>query len=419
MQPGHELEPGVLPSFRLFIGIQLALTALAFTHVLAVPLPPSLLTVSLTIHSILEPGLLLLYLSLPALRRTLKAWYLPLGIVWAAAGPILDLLISLSDLHATGNRSPELHTQLLLWRQLILLLIPLVILSWQYTMREVFLFCALTAALNITLLAVSVGVEQLLMQPLIGVIAVQTVSFYLVGQMVVQLMSVQRQQRRSLREANQRLGQYASALEQLTISRERNRLARELHDVLAHTLSGVAVELEGVRATLRPDPERASVLLSHSLQAIREGLSETRRAVQELRARPLEALGLALAIRTLAESYADRFAFALELEVDSDIDHYNAEVQQCVYRIVEEALTNIAQHAQAQRVQVILKRDGGQLRLIVRDDGCGFDPNGGATEQRFGLLGMRERSEMIEGCLAVTSQLGKGTQVSFSYGGAA
>jgi signal transduction histidine kinase len=418
MQSGHELESGVLPSFRLFIGIQLALTALALSHLLAAPLPLSLLTVSLTAHSILEPALLLLYLSLPALRRTLRTWYLPLGIVWAAAGPILDLQLSLSDLHATGSAAPGLHAQLLLWRQLILLLIPLVILSWQYTMREVILFCALTAALNITLLAASVGVEQLLTQPLIGVIAVQTVSFYLVGQMVVQLMNVQRQQRRGLSEANRRLAQYASSLEQLTISRERNRLARELHDVLAHTLSGVAVELEGVRATLRPDPERASVLLSHSLQAIREGLSETRRAVQELRARPLEALGLALAMRTLAESYADRSGFAVELEIDRDIGDEDVEVQQCVYRIAEEALNNIAEHAQAQKVKVILRRDGGQLRLTIRDDGCGFDPNGGAArDQRYGLLGMRERSDLLGGSLAITSRIGEGTQVSFSYGG--
>lgn len=88
------------------------------------------------------------------------------------------------------------------------------------------------------------------------------------------LMAVQREQRQRLAEANERLAQYTSTLEQVTISRERNRLARELHDVLAHTLSGVAVELEGLRAMLRIDPERANTLLSHSLQATLEGLTE-------------------------------------------------------------------------------------------------------------------------------------------------
>jgi signal transduction histidine kinase len=96
-----------------------------------------------------------------------------------------------------------------------------------------------------------------------------------------------------------------------------------------------------------------------------------------------------------------------------------------VYRIAQEALANIADHAQAQNAQVILKRDRDQyrdqyreqLRLIIRDDGCGFDPNLLAEETHYGLLGMRERTEMIGGCLAVESQVGKGTQILFSYGG--
>ena len=252
---------------------------------------------------------------------------------------------------------------------------------------------------------------------LLGIIVVQAIIFLLVGQMIVQLMKVQREQRQRLSEANARLAQYASTLEQLTISRERNRLARELHDVLAHTLSGVAVELEGLRSLLRLDVERANALLSHALQAIREGLSETRRALKELRARPLDDLGLALAVRHLADSYAARCDFALELTIEDDLGEYAPEVQQCVYRIAQEALTNIAEHAQAQHAQLILKRERDHLRLIIRDDGCGFDVTLGAADQQYGLLGMRERAEMIGGCLAVESQVGKGTQISFSYGG--
>src|SRR5262249_42461360 len=153
-------------------------------------------------------------------------------------------------------------------------------------------------------------------------LVVQTLIFLLVGQMIVKLMNVQREQRQRLSEANARLALYASTLEQLTISRERNRLARELHDVLAHTLSGVAVELEGLRTMMRLDVERANALLNHSLQAIREGLSESRRALKELRAKPLEDLGLALAVRTLAESYATRCDFALELSIDPELGEY-------------------------------------------------------------------------------------------------
>lgn len=228
---------------------------------------------------------------------------------------------------------------MVLWRQVILLLIPLVVLSWQYAMRQVVLFCALTSVLNMALLSRTTLLEESSPVHFWGIIVVQTIIFLLVGYMIVQLMRVQREQRQRLSEANERLAQYASTLEQLTISRERNRMARELHDVLAHTLSGVAVELEGLRAMLRLDLERANALLNHALHAIREGLSESRRALQELRARPLDDLGLALAVRTLAEAYAGRFDFGIELTIDPDLGDYPSEVEQCVYRIAQEALT--------------------------------------------------------------------------------
>ena len=419
MKPTTEVEPGVLPTFRLFIGVQVAITALGISHWLVAPVSPPPAVVTLAVFSLLEPGLLLLYLSSSALRRTLTSFYLPIGILWAAAGPILDPFVNLNvlSLHASANTAPELFAQALLWRQIILLLIPLVILSWQYAMRQVLVFCALTSVLNIVLLSQTTLLQARIASSLVGIIVVQTMIFLLVGLLIVQLMNVQREQRQRLSQANARLAQYASTLEQLTLSRERNRMARELHDVLAHTLSGVAVELEGVRAMLRLDLERANALLSHSLHAIRDGLAETRRALNELRAKPLDDLGLALAVRALAESYAARFDFGLELTIDPDVGDYGGEVQQCVYRIAQEALTNIAEHAQAQHAQLVLKRDRDQLRLIIRDDGCGFDLNGGAAKHQYGLLGMRERAEMIDGRLAVTSQVGKGTQISFSYGG--
>ena len=417
MKPGREIEPGLLPTFRLFIGVQLAITAIdVITHWFVAPFPRRSAVVTLAVFSLLSPGLLFLYLSIPALPRTLKSMYLPIAIVWAAAGavagPFLDPYITLINLHTTSNNAPEILAQVVLWRQIILLLIPLVVLSWQYAMRQVVLFCALTTALNIALVSRTTMLEEMISSSLLGVIFAQAIIFLLVGQMIVKLMNVQREQRQRLSEANQRLAQYASALEQLTISRERTRMARELHDVLAHTLSGVAVELEGLRAMLRLDVERANALLNHALQAIREGLSESRRALQELRARPLDDLGLALAVRTLAEAYAGRFDFGIELTIDPDLGDYPSEVQQCVYRIAQEALTNIAEHAQAQTAQLVLKRDRDLLRLIIRDDGCGFDVNLGTEDEQYGLLGMRERSEMIGGCLAVTSQVGKGTQIS-------
>jgi len=413
VRPTRALEPGVLPTFRLFIALQLAHAGLGAAAGFAIGGSHSALMAP-SVVSLLGPGLLLLYLSLPGLAQRLKSFYLPIGILWAAAGSILDPHIGLP---LSEGSTPETFVQVMLWRQIIWLLIPLVVVGWQYSMHQVVLFSVLTATLNVALLARTLPLRELLSSSLLGIVAVQIAIFLIVGNMIASLMRVQREQRQRLTEAHARLAQSAATHEQLTISRERNRLARELHDVLAHTLSGVAVELGGARAMLRLDPERADGLLSQSLRAIREGLSETRRALQALRAQPLEDLGLALAVRTLAESYAGRLDIQIDLRIDPDVGEYPVEVQQCVYRIAQEALANLADHAQAQRAQVVLVRDQGQLRLIISDDGCGFDPSRPGDEHRYGLRGMRERAEMIGGTLSVESQVGKGTQISFWYGG--
>src|SRR5512139_1167382 len=359
MERTGELEPGVLSTFRLFIEAQLVVAILGLIVSWVIPFhsPPDVIrhlnavassTLIFTQLAITATPstLLFLYLSISSLRRALKSSYLPIAILWATAVPILSPYL---ELRFAGNDLPEFFLQTALWQQTILLFIPLIITSWQYSLHAFILFCVPTSVLNVALLFSGiVSIEPALQRTLLGILFIQMVAFLLVGHMLGNLVKVQREQRRRLTEANERLAQHASTVEQLTLSQERNRMARELHDVLAHTLSGVAVELEGLRATMQRDPEQSSALLDHSLQAIREGLTETRRALQELRAKPLEDLGLALAIQTLAESYASRSDFQLELDIDHTPGDYPAEIQQSVYRIAQEALANTADHAQAQ-----------------------------------------------------------------------
>jgi signal transduction histidine kinase len=402
------MDLGILPTFRLFTGIQVAITALGvITQELALfQARPE--TITLTPLHLLEPGLVFLYLSIPKLRLSLRSLFLPIGIVLAVGGLIIEPYI-------IGNETPESFVTWL-WRQILFLCIPLYVISWQYSMREVILFSALTTTLNIAFLSQALGFREFISSSLLFILSIQLLLYLLIGHIVVRIMKIQREQWQQLAEANARLAHYASTVEKLAISQERNRLARELHDVLAHTLSGVAVELEGLRAMLHRDPEQASALLDHSLRAIREGLTETRRALQELRAKPLEDLGLALAVKSLAESYASRSDFVLDLDIDPELGEYPADLQQSVYRIAQEALANVADHAQAQNVWLELKRNRGQLQLRIRDDGCGFDPDHGEHQNHFGLLGMRERAEMVGGNLSVESQLGQGTRVSFQSG---
>jgi signal transduction histidine kinase len=396
------VEPGVLYTFRLFVTVQLCLTLLGLVGHWLLSFRAGSEIITLTTFSVIELAVLLAYLSIPGLQRLLRSAYLPVAIIMATVGPVLDPYL---QFHMVTRPAPPVLTELILWRQIILLMTPLIITSWQYSFRQMVVFCGLTAAINLGMLGWLVGIDEMIERSLMGTVLTEAVVFFLVGHMILNLMQVQRRQRK-------RLAEYASTLEQLTISRERNRLAREMHDVLAHTLSGVAVELEGARTMLRRDPDQSETLLNHSLDAVREGLGETRRALQELRARPLEDLGLALALQSLADGFNGRDDLRIEVTVDSDLGVYPVDVQQCIYRVAQEALANVASHAQARTARLSLHREDDTLRLVVEDDGSGFDPAAASGDMRFGLLGMRERAEMVGGKLSIDSAPGKGTQVT-------
>jgi signal transduction histidine kinase len=243
----------------------------------------------------------------------------------------------------------------------------------------------------------------------INLLMVRSFLFLLIGYIVSNLVSAQRAQRRQLAAANRKLVRYAVALEQLTVSRERNRLARELHDTLAHTLSGLAVQLEAIMTIWEGLPRRAEAMLERALSMTRKGLQETRRALQDLRAAPLEDVGLALAIRGLAEGLAARYGFELTLAIDEHLSDLAPEVEQCYYRVAQEALENAARHANASTVSLTLARNGDRVLLKVVDDGAGFEA--ADAEEGLGIKGMVERAELIGGELHVETQPGQGTTV--------
>lgn len=240
---------------------------------------------------------------------------------------------------------------------------------------------------------------------------IQTVIFLAVGFSISYLMSRLRRQQQSLEEANIRLTHYASTLEQLATTRERNRLARELHDTLAHTLSGLSVQLETLKAYWDVDPGAARSILDKSLAAARSGLKETRRALQALRASPLDDLGLALAVTTLAKEAAERANLALELAITDGIPALSPDVEQRVYRVAQEAIANVVSHAGAKKLIVRLEPAEGKLTLGVEDDGAGFDMIKVNKAAHFGLTGMREHAQLIGGELNILTKPGAGTKV--------
>lgn len=140
-------------------------------------------------------------------------------------------------------------------------------------------------------------------------------------------------------------------------------------------------------------------------------LTETRRALRALRASPLEELGLALAVRSLAESVAEQTGDSLDWQGPERVDNLVPAMEQSVYRVAQEALANVAKHTSAQHLSVQLVQNNGRLTLQVADDGGGFELDRVNAAHHFGLKGMRERAEMVGGVLSVTSQPGSGTTV--------
>jgi signal transduction histidine kinase len=292
-----------------------------------------------------------------------------------------------------------------------ILLIALVLTAWQYRWKHVAFFCLGTALLNVAVLFLFVGpLTRPFFFELLST-AIQTVSFLVLGYFINTLMMQLRAQQDSLEQANTQLIHYASTLEHLTISRERNRMARELHDTLAHTLSGLTVQLETVKAYWHVNSTAAQAMLDKSLEATRSGLQETRRALKSLRASPLDDLGLDLALRRMVESAAQRANLTLDLSLPAQIPSLSPDVEQCLYRVTQEAVANVTYHANAKNLKVQLTVNGRDISLLVRDDGIGFKERPGENDDHFGLPGMRERAQLVGGQLTIDSQPSQGTTV--------
>ena len=302
-----------------------------------------------------------------------------------------------------------------------ILLMGLLLTAWRYQWQHVIIFCLGTAVLNLIGIFFPPGPKFLTPPshppPYEGILVtiIQTISFLMVGYFTSALNSRLRAQQRSLEKANAQLRDQATTREELTISQERNRMARELHDTLAHTLSGLAVQLQTVKAYWEVDPATSQEMLNGALAATRTGLQETRRALKALRATPLEDLGLSRAIRELAESVAERGDLELRLSVTEPLPPLAPEVSQCLYRVAQEAIMNVLYHANAKRLSVDVNVNGDGAQLTVEDDGVGFDVNS-QHAGHWGIQGMRERAQLVGGRLLIKSKRHHGTTIQLHIG---
>jgi signal transduction histidine kinase len=189
---------------------------------------------------------------------------------------------------------------------------------------------------------------------------------------------------------------------------ERRRIARELHDSTSQNITSLIVGLRMMEAQCArcTSPTKAADLreiASHTLEEVHD-LS------MRLRPRVLDDLGLAAALERLAHEWQARYQIPVDVVIQLD-ERLPGEIETALYRIVQEALTNIARHAQAKSVSILVEKHGSSVRAIVEDDGVGFDPSAQRGERHLGLLGMRERAELLGGTLTIESAPQSGTSV--------
>lgn len=407
------LEPGLLSVYRMIIGLQIILVAIAAVLVGSnFPLWPFIFSLSWLV-------LLFIYLGWPHLHERMGKWFLPPALLVSALMPLLDRVFLLTAMLNEGDITLTLgRIEESSWRTLVFLLFPLALTAWQYPVGRMLGYVAGTFAMTILLTGWLFGWTSLIFTTTLPIAIAQSVLLLLIGYVIYRMISAQRMQRAKLTDANQKLANYAATAEQLATSRERNRLARELHDTLSHTLSALSVQLEAADSVWDEAPEQAHNLLIKSIGNTRSGLAETRRALQALRASPLEDLGLGLALHNLAESTKKRTGLALQSEIPNQIEGLSSAQEQGVYRIAQEALQNVIKHANATSIELSFseiqdaQNDKTKWLLLIADDGQGFEQEKLSDEGRFGLQGMRERAAMLDAEFEIKSRPGDGTKIS-------
>lgn len=193
---------------------------------------------------------------------------------------------------------------------------------------------------------------------------------------------------------------------------ERNRLAREIHDTLAQGLSAIALQLETADLLLETgrEPERIRHAVQQALHLARANLDEARRSVLDLRAAPLEGRTLAEAIAQLVHEVTAKHVIAIKFQAVGAHRPLPVAMEAGLYRVAQEALTNIYTHAQATSAQLYLQVTHQTIQLTIQDNGCGFAP-GEVTPKRYGLTGMNERVRLLGGQLQIESAPGAGAKV--------
>ncbi len=228
-------------------------------------------------------------------------------------------------------------------------------------------------------------------------------------------ITARRQAEEALRESERNLRALAAQL--LTAQEsERRRLAAELHDQLGHTLLTLKLKMEAMEQELQPQQVTLKNEIKDTLRVIGSTIGEVRRLYLDLSPGDLEDLGLTGALHSLIEEFmALKRNVVWSVELDNIDDLFALPIQTAIYRVVQEALTNIGKHADPQRVSLAVHREDGRVSFLIQDDGRGFDKRRALGDKKtLGLLTMEERVRIMGGTFELTSRPGQGTKIAFS-----
>jgi two-component system, NarL family, sensor histidine kinase DegS len=202
------------------------------------------------------------------------------------------------------------------------------------------------------------------------------------------------------------------------IEQERMRIARDMHDGPAQSMSNLVLQAE-ILERLVSQPEALMVELQDFKSSVRNALDETRQLIFDLRPMTLDDLGLIPTLRKYTREYSDKHGIQVRLHAVGEEQRLPGNIEGTLFRIIQEALTNVQKHSRAQLAEVTLNINRERVLAIIKDDGQGFDvlaAEGNMTENRnLGLISMRERCELEHGVLEVRSEPGKGTEIRAEF----
>ncbi len=205
-----------------------------------------------------------------------------------------------------------------------------------------------------------------------------------------------------LQTANEQLKEYADMSERMAQTRERNRLAREIHDTLGHTLTGITAGLDACLAIIDVAPDQTKKQLEMLSQVSRDGIKEIRRSVNELRPDALERLSLEVAIRKMVMDMSKVSDVEIYFETEEKHLKFDEDEENAIYRVIQESITNAVRHGQAKKIWITLKKIDGEILLVIKDNGIGCEQ----VKSGFGTKHIKERIEMLKGTVSFDGRNG-------------